>query len=1030
MSRLGGRVIRSKNRTDRRASIELKADGLILSALQSLNSCPVDELRYKAELAELLVLINQMFPQMAHRTVAKNRLIRHVEIGNREGRWSLPLPNPTIKLRRHSQYRTLERHGYSAEAARIASALLEAMRYPDLFRHLGDEDYMHMVLLSAILFGGLNNLNSVHGFCRFLMSGGRPERVQIAGQVLYCVYFQVQEEEIANVYSEGRTELWRRWYCDPISLGMISQFDKNRKLEVADYKVGNILKNINTLLEKIGITRWQTSSTGEMVMSGAAVSEQLDNVDISAALVGVACGKILTTSIPVDAWRAVMQAQYVIRDRYNLAPVYQKYGRPSKRGPFVNQKMISFEFQRLATIVKLTGDGLRKRTAEQAVKELLAIDVSEWSIAGEALRDWYVCHLQDRSNSLSTINRYHFEVAKYWFDGSISNDYKELDSNDWEEYYESVLGNHTKPSNRVYRAGRFQDLHDFCVGRFKFTPAIVDGNGVADKSAKYVHASYIGYGLYVSVKEAVLRSDNLTDNEKLDIELMTVMAYRLGLRVSEICKLRLCDIDCSAEGWVFVRENIYGNNKSSSSLRKIPAMVLMSNSEWDRFRRYVTNRRLYSESSKELLFHQSFDKYTPWDKRYISAFVGALLRDISGLTDLVFHSFRHTALSNLQLVIEQEWEAASKFMSIDVDQLKAIYRAIVGSDEEKLRRYWALACFAGHNDPSVSFHSYLHFSDLLIGLKLSRAKYEFTRDQLVSMTGLSASNVTRRMRKFGGDVRKIASSITMPSIEVNFESVDNSCECDTGISVDYPDQFTSMDSHDQAYMILEEYQAGAPESVLSHKYGISEERLSCWIQNGRSLLGIETREGNSRLITKDRSSKGKFNIVLLPPRLNSVAEKKDAKLIIKLLNKQFVSEGKDRQAMLNLINFYLRHVTTSNSGIRVTDPKTLVRFINRLESAGIVPVSRWAIRIICPKNTEPSEEWHDVEKLPVKKIEIDRSSKITTSSYLRLTHPEEEKIIAGANNFRKCSARTLRYVFHMIAIMQFDESFFIVNNPA
>ena len=131
-----------------------------------------------------------------------------------------------------------------------------------------------------------------------------------------------------------------------------------------------------------------------------------------------------------------------------------------------------------------------------------------------------------------------------------------------------------------------------------------------------------------------------------------------------------------------------------------------------------------------------------------------------------------------------------------------------------------------------------------------------------------------------------------------------------------------------------------------------------------------------------------------------------------------------------MINFYLRHVTTSKSGIRVTDPKTLVRFITRLESAGIVPVSRWAIRIICPKNTEPSEEWHDVEKLPVKKIEISRSSKIITSSYLRLTHPEEEKIIAGANNFRKFSARTLRYVFHMIAIMQFDESFFIVNNPA
>lgn len=1021
MSKISGREIRSDNRQKRKAGINQKADELIMSTLKSLLSCPVNELRYKDELGELFVLIDQKFSLMAHRSQARNHVIRHVEAGNRDGRWSLPLPNPTIKLRRHVQSRTLIRHRYSAEAVKISSALLSAARNPVLFSNLNSEERLHLVLLSAIFFGGLNNSNAVRGLSRFLRAGGRPEKLLIDGQVQHFVCFTMTSDSIANAYVDGKPELWHRWYCDPVSMCMMSGFDKCAKERPVGQGVGNILRNINKLLKKLDVPAWSITSLDEMVMSGAAVSEQIDNVDMSVALVGVACGKTLTTSIPPEAWLVAMQAQYFVKDTYNIGCSTLKIGRERKRQEFISRKNISNELYLLSSVVKLTGKNLKKRTAAQALKGLMALDINEWSVAGEALRDWYVHHLTERSNSLSTVSRYHSEIAKYWFDGSANNDYSDFDSNDWEDFYESILENFTKPLNRSYRAGRLQDLHDFGAKHFGFSPAIVDAAGSGNKPAKYVHASYISHELYLSVRKALQRTVNLNRDEKLNIELMVVLAYRLGLRISEICKLRLCDVDVSEECWIFVRENIYGDNKSSSSLRKIPARVLMSGSEWNMFKAYLEKRRLYSESSKELLFHPGLDKYSPWDKRFVSDVVGAILKDISGLSDLVFHSFRHTALSNLQLVIEREWEVAAGFMCIQPDQLKAIYAAIVGSDNENLRRYWALACFAGHNSPSITFQCYFHFSDLLIGLKLSKANHSLTKDQLVSFAGLSRNTITRKMKKFSEDINKISSDIAMPVSNVGSNLVNNEIQPTLNERAKYYSLSTAAISHDMVYKILEEYQNGVSEAVLSHKYGLGEEQLSRWIGNGRLLADIKTRKGKPRLISKERASTPRSNAAILPSRLTSKSEMEDAKYVIELLRKEFVS---DKKSYLALIDFYLRHVNTSNSGINITKPRALLRFVRRLDTANIIPLSRWAVTINCPALAELTDGWDEVQRLPVKSISINPIAATLTTSYLRLTHPDEDQLISGPNNFRKFSARTLRYVFHMIAIMQFDESFF------
>jgi len=155
-----------------------------------------------------------------------------------------------------------------------------------------------------------------------------------------------------------------------------------------------------------------------------------------------------------------------------------------------------------------------------------------------------------------------------------------------------------------------------------------------------------------------------------------------------------------------------------------------------------------SNSHKELLFCRDGLPYNPWDAQQLSSLVSDLLRRISGIETYTFHHLRHTALSNLQLIAEREWELCKEFTGYSLDQIESIFCAIFGSANEYLRIYWALACFAGHNSPQTSFQSYFHFSDLIIYLRLSNSGKSLNITQCKSLTDLSSNKLTRLVKDY------------------------------------------------------------------------------------------------------------------------------------------------------------------------------------------------------------------------------------------------------------------------------------------
>ncbi|MEZ5495219.1 MAG: tyrosine-type recombinase/integrase [Gammaproteobacteria bacterium] len=58
-----------------------------------------------------------------------------------------------------------------------------------------------------------------------------------------------------------------------------------------------------------------------------------------------------------------------------------------------------------------------------------------------------------------------------------------------------------------------------------------------------------------------------------------IILYRTGLRVGEVLKIKLKDIEISDEFWIDIRENNKGDNKTYSSLRRIPLGILLKKEE-------------------------------------------------------------------------------------------------------------------------------------------------------------------------------------------------------------------------------------------------------------------------------------------------------------------------------------------------------------------------------------------------------------------------------------------------------------------
>ena len=505
------------------------------------------------------------------------------------------------------------------------------------------------------------------------------------------------------------------------------------------------------------------------------------------------------------------------------------------------------------------------------------------------------------------------------------------------------------------------------------------------------------------------------------------------MRRGEITKIQLDDIEESTDCWIFVRNNKFGDNKTSSALRKIPLCVLLTDEEMRYFENYLANRKLIVGYTNALLFSTENDYDEPFSGSLVSNIANQLLSSIMG-EHIIFHHFRHTALSRLQIILE-DINLALEHTPYNKDQIAQIKFALGGFKDGQPHRdaYWAIAGFAGHLSPQTTFHSYLHLNELIIFNRLRYSTNTFSHHALQQITSLSRNLITRRaggnelipIDPFKSNIHKLLKKHinTVDALYSNIEDDVVTSDTEQALKVKPASPTPKL-----CYQVLKLLEDGGTIEEARIRFNLEESLIEKWMMNALELANIKTTKGKSTAISNRRKTTGS-GAVLTPPEPRSNAEKAAVTNMLKKARKLLVHPDKnisadERKAFYNeqrgkliwCIEYFFRRSNTSKQGVPFKAPKKFRAFHDCITQ--IIDIKDIRLELYDRKDKNYYANWSKITKV---KIEIagevqGHKNMPYGKLVLSVRHPDEveqaEKISAD-----KYSSSSLRYLFHLLYVM-------------
>lgn len=322
------------------------------------------------------------------------------------------------------------------------------------------------------------------------------------------------------------------------------------------------------------------------------------------------------------------------------------------------------------------------------------------------------------SCQVSSIQTYSNMITYRWLVVTEHVDFYDCSADDFEDIYNELieLGKTEKAKNTI--AAHIDDIHRYMINSFNIVP-------IAPLSSATRAHHKTGYLSETMFQAVLINAQNLkvAKDESEAIQLSLILGQRCGLRIGEIVKVRLRDV-AQSSAYLEVRDNKYGNNKTSSALRRVLLNQLLTDSDMLLLKRVVLRR--HQSAGDTLIASQTGRPYLSGD---MSRILTDLIKGTTGLAYLTSHHLRHSCLTNFQLM-SFLYDNSYRFDNYEHCSLQAL-KDLLPYDEGKAReilnyietsiqykKIYALSGIAGHASPSTTFASYVHLTDIELGLLL------------------------------------------------------------------------------------------------------------------------------------------------------------------------------------------------------------------------------------------------------------------------------------------------------------------------
>nr|WP_313974231.1 site-specific integrase [uncultured Psychrobacter sp.] len=911
MDNISAHKLRQLNREEAKKSIKHDAKALIKEYINQYPMQSPCELQHHYE--AINQLLEERFNTVQNFQLARRGFLEFIRDYNKVHH--IYLNEPVVPILATRERLTIN-YDWFVNGRAVADSSATMIDIWQRKRRFSVNDLVEGLLYCSIMYGGINEIEVLKTLYDWLFDERFIYQINMSAtdensivESFAVIPLGVPDDNYGCAADESeRLKRFVDYIPDDMSLCFLYAL-KDKELNTAKIKPFNTI--INDISKKLSLTNKDSDRPQHSLLIKYANYHwrQLEGNLIDGALSIVKQGGIKTTGLTTD--KLIHYNQEAINP--NPKPLtwlelfdtsYQtvgasQYKRDATAYPSFSKNLI----KELQDALKLT------RNAAISAITTLKTDTSQPN--AQLLLSWALSLLDDNSIRLNTISKYIGCIGRDWLMLTLDEDIDQWEGNDFEEVYEQIIQSKVKDGRKLSvlckstefddtssdidkdnnatgkqlsHLDRLKDSQKFTYGRLKAfhdhqrmhfdAPYVYFPWG---SNRQVVKANMVSPRVYHAMREYV-QSSSLDIDQKQLCFVVLALAYRTGMRINEIIGIKVSDIadigfingQVIEAPKIILKPNRYRRLKSSSAKRVIPIDKLFKTDELQLFialyyqQKRLKRRYLFSQGSGDQplpsVFFSNMMKII-WDRLLITH-------------DFTFHSFRHTAISQLALVLSGS-PLAQVMTDYGTAHSDAITKAVLANNKEQ-GMWFGLASLAGHLTPDTTFEYYLHTAHLLAGWQMSQAKLVMPITVFEMVTGIGYQTVNRQDdRAYSPSTKQVhldkmrgylINKVTSKESLFSYNSTSANIACQQNTQNDAVDTQPSIFIHSKVYdviALLEELQninidkraERLPETALRHGVDICEarqvyDRASQIFTDDRLLLSAPTGHKNQEVLVK------------------------------------------------------------------------------------------------------------------------------------------------------------------------------------
>ena len=928
--------------------------------------------------------------------------------------------------------------GWVKNGKSLVKTIRAVQHHWDQTAEYSQEQILGWLVFSGIVYGGINEVQMLQGWLASLLTKEyQPfinERIVVSPRFVQKRYGNERVEGSDTLYNT------KQIVVDVVSQCWLMRYHKNSSKEEIKHTLANLSEDslkqylISTLADVTEPLSIKPLPFSRFLYYASYYWEMLDGADIDNASVGVLRGMHNTVGLSTQDFDRFLNQKYQYKEEpYDLEHILtlsiSKNSINQKETPSSPIKKI--EVRKSDLIMNLTKDfkmdeKQKKKKISQTTYTLIERVQKRYEqyddLSEKILLDWVLSLLnrkESKSLSNESILKYIRTIGYEWLYFTTAQPLDIWSEEEFEELYEDILEYKAVVRNNTdigYSANLFKSMHNFAKSKYNL-PSV---NFQQSKNGRRVRAELISPQAYRAIITQILGSVDILEREMF--ALLFILVYRTGMRKKELLGLKFNDIEGLkfARPSLVIRPNSFRSIKTQSSVRRVPIFALLKPDELHFFMSFVQSN--IGDNTNKFIFTLSSDQ-RPIDDHVPLDLLKQVLKDISidkNVATHTIHGFRHTAVSNLSLVLLSHPDLVKSLTDYDKNDILRIKKGLLGEHIDAQDRWYALSGIMGHLSPERSFEYYNHFATLMATYALSVSDIKLPKQTLFNITKFT--KLTVRMINDNGDINDNG-MVSMPSIrKLLFKSIIEGKRKSPRFTVENPDKYFLLNTEplatdelfgryglNRVQLLLQTSDEKTSLNKAAQLANISMHDAEILIKRAREVAAITTKRGKPRFVKPTD-----LETTALSPL--SIQYQSDLRLLSPLLSNAYRLREKSEPDWTWFLGICRQKLSNSRASISFVrkEKKELVHFLRIAKE--LLPLKHWLMsgNKAVLENTKTDDDYQDIKQ---------HSNDSISTIYIGIASRDNR---SQMNKWQY--SPLLRFFVHMILIT--DETLPIIDNES